>query len=150
MTVPKCLESTGRTPSWQRAAEESLPELGCPGEQLGVGKAWAALVLREPICFGSVARAQGFNGCKKYCFLWFEWGLARTRLSGACFTNCIGLTFRFQSNLRLCHSPSVHVSKSPQRRHSGSGFRSLVEGVLQRTFHGIYVHIPTRRGCFVM
>lgn len=36
-------------PGRQHAAEESLPQLGCPGEQLQVDMAWSALVVCEPI-----------------------------------------------------------------------------------------------------
>lgn len=55
-----------------RAAEESLPELGCPGEQLRVDMAWFALVLREAVTLRLwCILCQRFNDAgAKCCFLW--------------------------------------------------------------------------------
>lgn len=54
------------------AAEGSLPELGCPGEQLQVDMAWFALVLREAVTLRLWCILwQRFNDAGvERCFLW--------------------------------------------------------------------------------
>lgn len=112
-TVHKCLESTRRKRvggKWPSLCPLTAVRMGVKSPRAGLHR-WAALGGHGTGCPGPLGLCctsalwgvQGFNGCVKHCFLWFAWGLVRTRLS------CVHFIVSYIQCENMCHSPPADV-----------------------------------------